>query len=265
MIFSTFACDLQLGLSGRIHEMSASHSKHQRQREGLFFIAMAVAMALVVFVGFAQSFFLFFWLEPDSHASLHPIYYVHGVVFTAWMALLIVQPTLIRLGRVTQHRKLGWLGVGLAIGVAGMGILVAVVAFAPPEGSTSPLKDLESLGVTLFGIVMFSLLVGFAVACRHHAQYHKRFMLLATVNLLQAAVTRIPLDLIAIGGSVGTFLLADVFILPLVVWDVCVLRRIHPATLWGGLAILVSLPLRFWLSETQLWLSLAGWTVGLVH
>jgi len=39
--------------------------KNARRREGPFFIAMALAMTLVVFVGFARNFFLSFWLEPD--------------------------------------------------------------------------------------------------------------------------------------------------------------------------------------------------------
>jgi hypothetical protein len=82
--------------------------------------------------------------------------------------------------------------------------------------------------------------------------------------LLQAAIVRIPFAFLYDAGPVTTFLLAYSFILPLVVWDIGVFRRIHPATLWGGLAIVVSLPVRLWISGTAVWLTTAKWAVDLV-
>ncbi len=82
-------------------------------------------------------------------------------------------------------------------------------------------------------------------------------MLLATINLLQAAVARIPLDLPGDFGPAKTFLYANAFLLPLVVWDLATSRRLYPATLWGGLAVILSLPIRFWFSGTALWLTTA--------
>jgi hypothetical protein len=90
-------------------------------------------------------------------------------------------------------------------------------------------------------------------------------MYLATINLLQAAVVRIPLTFLYDAGLVTTFSLAYAFILPLVVWDLVTLRRIHVATLWGGGGIILSLPLRLWASSTTAWLSVATWTMHLVQ
>ncbi len=83
--------------------------------------------------------------------------------------------------------------------------------------------------------------------------------------MLQPAIVRIPLDFIIEAGPLTSFVLADLFVMPLVVWDVGVLRRIHPATLWGGLAVVASLPSRVWISGTQPWLVLAEWAVDLVN
>ena len=40
-------------------------------------------------------------------------------------------------------------------------------------------------------------------------------------------------------------------------------RRLHPATLWAGLAVLASQPFRLWVSGTAAWLAFARWATGL--
>lgn len=222
-------------------------------------------MAVIVFYGFARTFYLSSWFEPDRQPSSTPIFYVHGLVFTAWMLLLIIQPALIRANWPQAHRILGWIGAVIAIGVVTMGIYAALVAAARPLGSIPSAKTPEFLGVILVGILMFGILVSFAIIFRNNSSFHKRFMLLATVNLLQAAIVRTPIRLPVDFVPAETFVLANLFILPILVWDLFVLRRIHPATLWGGAAITLSLPLRFWLSETELWLSIAAWAVNIVN
>jgi len=226
---------------------------------------MAIAMAVIVFFGFARTFYLSFWFEQGRQSSSAPVFYIHGAVFTAWMLLMILQPALIRAHRATTHRAIGRLGAVIAIGVVITGIDVALVAAARPVDSIPSAKTAEFLCVILVGIVMFGLLVSLAIAFRNHSAFHKRFMLLATINLLQAAIVRTPIRFPVDFIPAETFVLANLFILPMVVWDLCVLRRIHPATLWGGLAILVSLPLRFWLSETPAWHTVADWLIGLLR
>jgi hypothetical protein len=60
-------------------------------------------------------------------------------------------------------------------------------------------------------------------------------------------------------GLLGVFALADLFIVACVVYDLSSQRRVHPATVWGGLAIVLSQPLRLAISGTALWLGLAAW------
>jgi hypothetical protein len=248
----------------RIATLRSKTPEWLESREDHFFIAMAVSMALVVFAGFAESFYLSHWLDPLPKTPTNPVFYFHGSVFTAWMVLLIAQTALIAMGRVAYHRRLGVLGIAIAIGVIVTGVYALLEAASPPIGSANPPKDLAFVGVILVGICMFALLVGIAIAYRRKPQYHKRLMLLATVNLLQAAIVRIPISLPGCGLA-KTFLYADLFILPMVAWDIVVLKRVHPATLWGGLAIVVSLPVRYWISETELWLSTARWAVDLFN
>jgi len=41
---------------------------------------------------------------------------------------------------------------------------------------------------------------------------------------------------------------------PLAIWDFKTRGRLHPVTLWAGLLLIVSQPLRLWLSGTDAWL-----------
>jgi hypothetical protein len=97
---------------------------------------------------------------------------------------------------------------------------------------------------------------------RRDPQSHKRLMLLATINLLTAAIARWPGVLQA--GPLAFFGLTDLFIVALAVWDFRTRGRLHPVTLWGGLALIVSQPLRLVASGTEAWLAFARWATGLV-
>jgi hypothetical protein len=59
------------------------------------------------------------------------------------------------------------------------------------------------------------------------------------------------------------FGLTDLFLVPIVIWDLASRGRVHSATAWGGLLIIVSQPLRLVLSGTPAWLAFARWATGL--
>jgi hypothetical protein len=52
---------------------------------------------------------------------------------------------------------------------------------------------------------------------------------------------------------------ADLFIVACLVYDKIAHGRVHPAFLWGGLALVLSLPVRLAVSGSAPWLSLARW------
>jgi hypothetical protein len=245
--------------------MNRTRSVEIRRRESLFFVAMAIAMTLVVFTGFARSFFLsFLWSGPDPNASPDAVYYVHGSLAAAWMVLAVTQPLLITTRRVHWHRRTGWIGAGLAAAVVMATVLALLLSAARPPDAAIPPTPLDFLGVLLSNIAMFGLFVGLAIMVRRDGPSHKRFMFLATLNLLQAAVVRLPVAFLYSAGPVTTFLVSYAFVAPLVIWDLAVLRRIHPVTLWGGLGIFVSLPTRLWVSHTEAWLMIARGAVRFV-
>jgi hypothetical protein len=110
---------------------------------------------------------------------------------------------------------------------------------------------------------LFGTLVGFALAWRRDRQAHKRLMLVGSIALLVAAIARWPFAVIEAGGPPVVMGLNDLYLVPMVMWDLATSRRVHPATLWGGLALVASQPLRFMLSGTEAWLVFARWLTGL--
>lgn len=242
---------------------TVSVGRPERAAERRFYAGMAWAILATVLLGFGRSYFLR-PLFPALHPKTPPesfFYVVHGTLFTAWMVLLAVQPALIARRRVDLHRRLGWIGTGLAAAMVVAGTAGAILAARRPTGFMGiPVPPAQFLAIPLFDMVLFALFVTLAVVKRRDVQAHKRFMLVASINLLAAAVARIPLGLppnplIFLGGQ-------DLFFVPLVVWDVKTRRRIHPATLFGLLVTVASQPLRLMLSGTEAWARFAGWLLG---
>jgi hypothetical protein len=83
-------------------------------------------------------------------------------------------------------------------------------------------------------------------------------MLLATMSMLPPAISRFPW-IVGHPATVGIVMLAYVAAAPL--YDLLLRRRMHPASLWGGLALLGSVPIRIAISQTAAWGHFAGWLI----
>jgi hypothetical protein len=230
--------------------------------ERRFFTGMALAILATVLVGFARSFFLR-PLFPEWHSPSEAIFYVHGALFTAWIALLLAQTSLVAGGRAGLHRKIGPWSAVLVVAMVVVGMLGALIAARRPTGFVDvPVPPLQFLAIPIFDLVLFATFAWLAIAQRRNPQSHKRWMLLATVNLLTAAIARWPV-VTDYGPAVG-FALTDLFVVALAVWDFRTRGRLHPVTLCGGLLMIVSQPLRFIISGTEPWLAFARWATGLL-
>jgi hypothetical protein len=243
----------------------------RRSSERLFFTGFAVAITTAVVLGFARTFFFRAWY-PDwarVHGAPETFFYVHGTVFAAWLLLLIAQASLVAAGRVDLHRRLGVAGAGLAVAIVLLGTVGALMAASRPTGFIDvPVPPLSFLAIPFADLALFVAFVSLAFVNRRRPQSHKRLMLLAAISLAEAGVARWPFAIMAtplpIPGIGMTELCLDLFLVPLLVWDLGSRGRPHPVTLWGGLALIVSQPLRFWLMGTPGWLTFAGWAVSLL-
>jgi len=226
-----------------------------RRRTRYFYVGMAIAVAATVFAGFARTYFL--KLQYGS-PPLDVLRHAHGLVFTSWVLLFLAQTTLVAARRTDIHRRLGIFGAVLAALVIIMGTATAILrakAGAAPIPGVSPLSF---LAIPLFDMVVFAILIGAALYLRRRPETHKRLMTLGTISLMSAPIARLPFELMK-AGPPAFFGLTDLFIVVMLVYDLATRRRVHPATIWGGLFILASQPLRLMLSGTPAWLAFAGW------
>lgn len=218
-----------------------------------FYSGMAALMALTVFAGFARTYYLRAFFDVPTlggRVELTPLVYVHGFVFTAWVALFIVQTGLVRARRVDVHRRLGVAGMVLAAIMVLIGVATAIAAGA--AGAAGPGVDpLAFMAVPLTDMVLFTLFVSVAFLKRRDRETHKRLMLLAYVSIITAAVARIP-GLRGV-GPLAFFSLSFVFVLFGMAYDRWSRRRVHPVYLWGGAVLAVSIPGRLALSGTAAW------------
>ena len=228
--------------------------------ERRFYTFMTLAIFVAVYVGFARTFFLRPWF-PEFAARMsppEPFFYFHGAVFTAWFVVLLVQPALVGIGRTDLHKAFGRIGAGVAASVVVVGLIGTVLAARRPGGFIGiPLPPERFMAIPFTDMALFAVLIGAALLLRRDAQAHKRLMLIGSIAIINAALARWPV-VFESGGPVLMFVLADLFLVPLVIWDLKTRGRLHPATLWGGLLVVASQPFRLWLMNTDTWFALAG-------
>jgi hypothetical protein len=216
----------------------------------IFYTGMGLLSALIVFVGFSPTFFQ----RPPTMAPLAQVFTLHGVVFSAWIALFIAQTSLIAANKRAWHRALGALGVALAVAMVVVGLLASIESLN--RGSPLPGLDPRTFfAIPIHDLVVFPLFIGAAVWWRRDAQMHKRMMLLATISLLAAPIARIA----GVGqfGPPMFFGLQDLLIVGAMLYDRLALGRVHRAY-WWGLGLMVGTQVLFLaISKTGPWLAFA--------
>jgi hypothetical protein len=198
-----------------------------------FFLWMSLLLAAIVVFGFSHT--VPFDLAPPGLPALLQI---HAGIFVAWVMLSVAQPALIVTRSVALHRRLGWVGAGLAtamVVLAGWAILFALWSDSLPPFYPPALFIVRGL----FAVAVFAGLVTAAILLRRHAAWHKRLMLCATIVVMAPGLERaLPLPLF---GSVWPFVvdgLLDLIALAGPAVDLVLRRRVHPAYIWGVGAII---------------------------
>ncbi|WIG56319.1 MAG: hypothetical protein OJF61_002107 [Rhodanobacteraceae bacterium] len=221
-----------------------------RLHDRRLFIGASIGIIAIVFVGFARSYFL----RPLFHRdSLPLLLHVHGLVMFAWFALFFVQTCLIETHRVSLHRKLGIIGVSLAIVMLFLSPYVAFHAAARDVHAHDPAAefDLAILGYDCVIVALFAGFVACAIAMRRRGDFHKRLMLLATLSLLTPAIGRI------VHAPLPSVLAGDVCVLLCVAADSWLHRCLHPALLLGAPLIIAATYLAYVGVGTDAWMHFA--------
>jgi hypothetical protein len=154
--------------------------------------------------------------------------------------------------------RLGIVGGLLSCAMITIGTVTAIIRAKAP----SPVPDfnpLSFLTIPLGDMLVFGILIGGAFYFRRKVDIHKRLMLLATIGILPAAVARLPFAFIGQYGPLAFFGLADLLIIPCLIYDIISRGRLHRATVLAGSLIVISQPLRLMIGGTHAWIVFATW------
>jgi len=231
--------------------------------ERLFFPAAGIAVGLLVFAGFARTYYLSHWVaQPARAPEFTPLLQAHAALFTLWILLGAVQPTLVAAGRIALHVMLGIAGAFLAGLVWLLGNIAS--AQAMNVGYRGVGDPHAFYAVTFFSMQAFGLIVLLGILKRKDADTHKRLMLLSSAAILEAAVGRLPLDFIAQAAPLSFYLGADLVILAGIAFDKLSRGAVHKVWVWGGGALVMSQILRVAIMHSEPWLAFARAVADLV-
>ncbi|MBI2188746.1 MAG: hypothetical protein HYU37_16735 [Acidobacteria bacterium] len=214
-----------------------------------FYVSLALLMTAMVVVGFWPTYFGPLLGGTYSGSWL---FHLHGTVFLGWMLLFVAQAALVSTGRTRVHRRIGTVGIAYGLLVLIVGLTVTI--YAPLAHIASGAWDLDAAAAFLLlplgDMALFAGLFAAAIAYRRQPEVHKRLMLLATIAIVFAAVSRrIPYE------SPATFLLA--WLTPLaaaMAYDWRTRGHVH-RTYAIGMAVFVVAFTRVFVMNSEPWLT----------
>jgi hypothetical protein len=153
-----------------------------------FYFAMSLLIAAIVVWGFSHT------IEASLFHPTVPrplLLWIHGAVFSAWVAFFIFQSALVRTRNVKWHRLFGWFGAGLGTAMVLLGVTISIVMgrfdthiLHLPGGDAFLIEP-------LYDMVAFGTCFALALAWRKKPELHRRMIFVATCCLLDAAFGRV--------------------------------------------------------------------------
>jgi len=244
------------GVVGQV--VDARNHVASRSQERGFFSAMSLLILVTILIGFRSTYF---HTGVRSATPATTIVVTHGIVFSLWVLTFFVQTTLVSASKVRLHITLGLWAYALATVMVPMGLLAAQdqlrrdSALGPPYAlGVDPLTfSMESF----MGMVMFGTLIASSYLTRRQPGAHKRLALYATLSMMDAGISRWPLEVFGIHQARCYWIYIGFLALP-AIYDLINLRRLHWVTLCAMPYIFVLNRLERPLGHTHVWHALAG-------
>jgi hypothetical protein len=232
----------------------------------LFYSGAAALILVMMFWGFMQ-----YYLHGKAFGGreiappMRTLVMFHGIAMTAWVVLFLVQPLLIAGGSRKRHMMLGRVGAILAIAMVVLGWRMGIQSarLTPPVVRIWGVTPSQFMIVPLGTIVLFGLFVAAGVYYRRRPEIHRPMMLMATLLVIPAAVSRIaPLSTLyentALRAVFGPYLWTLVFATVLLLAKWAMTRSFDR---WFAMAygcLLAAYMLTWHLATTRAWERVAG-------
>jgi hypothetical protein len=215
-------------------------------------------MIAVSLAGFAPSI-----IDPSRRlAPLTVLVEVHSILLCLWLLLFLLQTTLIAGRRVDLHRRMGIVAVVLMTVLVPLSYAVTVqmVRRGFDLSGDQGIKTDPLFGCifNLVVLVEFALLGGIGLVYRKKKDIHKRFMLFATLSLMEASITHL-LGRLGIFSPAPLLLGFAILYLSGVAWDYTTTRRVHPLTATLAIGLFLVNPIAATVGTTAVWHHFAAW------
>ncbi len=180
-------------------------------------------------------FFVFalfaFW--PGYYGKLgqemEPRFHTHGISMTLWCLMLIAQAYLIRINKRKIHKYIGWSSYLMVPLIVGTTINLVHFRLGRAEVLTAPV--LLDLALMINSVIVFVILFGLAIYYKKDSLTHARYMICTIFPMFTPITDRLiyrnvrplveyapTIDGAAIVPFFG-FILADILLIGLLVWD----------------------------------------------
>lgn len=161
-----------------------------RQSDHRFYLGMGIFMTLLVFLGFWRTYFQPL-LNGTYEGSL--VLHIHAIVFLSWMAVYLLQSTLVIKRRTPIHKRVGRrsMYLGALMFVLGLAVSVLLVQRFLSEGRVNTVAaGVWAASEPYVDIIQFAILLSLGFTNKKNPSIHKRYMLLTTIAILPAATAR---------------------------------------------------------------------------
>jgi len=233
-----------------------------RDRANWFYLSFGIFALAIVLLGFSTTYII-----PMAWRSFSapPIVHLHGAAALAWVTIVIVQASLVSRSRTPIHRRFGLSALPLALLVWVSGIYTSVWA-ANRDLADQGTAATSSLAGSAIGLSLYLGLVIAAVMLRRRPDWHKRLILLATIQLLWPAFFRLR-HLMPMIPNPEIWLALVLAYSPVVIFalrDRLVCGRIHPVWLFVAPALILEQSIEFAMFDRGALRTLGQWIYSLL-
>jgi hypothetical protein len=231
-------------------------------RERRIFLILSLTTAFAIVLGFVPSFYL----KDVIHAPppLQAMTWVHGVIFTAWLALFVTQVTLIDRGSTALHRRLGLVGAVLLGLVLAVGMMTAINAgrlgHAPPGVGPA----LVFMSVPVSGIIGIGALFLAALWNRAARDVHMRYMLAGFIAMTPPGTHRIIFGMMGFANQalLASYVIMNALLIVAMLYDLRLRGRVHRTYLWSAFIFAALDAFIVWAyASPATWLTMARWLI----
>jgi len=151
-------------------------------RISLFFV---MVLAFITW-GFYKTYIIFF----PSFTGFNNVQHFHGAMMMIWMAFLIVQPLLIRSGKVIIHRAVGKLSYVIAPLLMVSIFLVSRMVYHRPEPGVPHEEKIAMIALSIPFLVGFVIFYSLAIINRKETYKHMRYMIATSFLMIAPGLGR---------------------------------------------------------------------------